>query len=78
MAGDLKNQHLLQRQPVAKNHIIDGLPCSNKDIDCGPTPPIAEIIYLGQKSEGNWGLWVLNEMIKKTYPGNSKKIVGAV
>ena len=44
VAGDLKNQHLLQRQPVAKNHIIDGLPCSNKDIDCGPTPPIAEII----------------------------------
>ena len=32
----------------------------------------------GQKCEGNCGLWVLNEMIKKTYPENLKKIVGAV
>jgi hypothetical protein len=37
VAGDLKNQHLLQRQPVAKNHIIDGPPCSNKNIYCGPS-----------------------------------------
>ena len=31
-----------------------------------------------QKCEGNCGLWVLNEMIKKIYPENLKKIVGAV
>ena len=33
---------------------------------------------MGQKCEGNCGLWVLNEMIKKIYPENLKKIVGAV
>ena len=33
---------------------------------------------IGQKCEGNCGLWVLTEMIKKIYPGNLKKIVGAV
>ena len=38
---------------------------------------------MGQKCEGNCGLWVpgrwvLNEMIKKLYPENLKKIVGAV
>ena len=33
---------------------------------------------MGQKREGNCGLWVLNEIIKKTYPENLKKIVGAV
>jgi hypothetical protein len=33
---------------------------------------------MGQKYEGNCGLWVLDEMIKKIYPGNLKKIVGAV
>ena len=31
-----------------------------------------------QKWEGDCGLWVLNEMIKKIYPGNLKKIVSAV
>ena len=35
---------------------------------------------MGQKCEGNCGgkcgLWVLNEMIKKTYPENLKKFVG--
>ena len=31
-----------------------------------------------QKCEGNCGLWVLNEIIKKTFPENLKKIVGAV
>ena len=31
-----------------------------------------------QKCEGNCGLWVLNEMIKKTYPEKLKKIVGAI
>ena len=25
---------------------------------------------MGQKCEGNCGLWVLNEMIKKIYPEN--------
>ena len=30
------------------------------------------------KSEGNCGLWVLNEIVKRIYPENFKKIVGAV
>ena len=33
---------------------------------------------MGQKCEGNCSLWVLNEILKKTYPENLKKIVGAV
>ena len=33
---------------------------------------------MGHKREGNCGLWVLNEILKKTYPENLKKIVGAV
>ena len=33
---------------------------------------------MGQKCKGNCGLWVLNEMIKKIYPENLKKIVGVV
>ena len=33
---------------------------------------------MGQKCEGNCGLWVLHEILKKTYPENLKKIVGAV
>ena len=33
---------------------------------------------MGQKCEGDCGLWVLNETIKKMYPENLKKIVGAV
>ena len=33
---------------------------------------------IGQKCEGNCGLWVLNEIIQKIYPENLKKIVGAV
>ena len=33
---------------------------------------------MGQKFEGNCGLWVLNEIIKKIYSENLKKIVGAV
>ena len=33
---------------------------------------------MGQKCEGNCGLWVLNKIINKTYPENLKKIVGAV
>ena len=33
---------------------------------------------MGQKCEGNCGLWVLNEILEKTYPENLKKIVGAV
>ena len=33
---------------------------------------------MGQKCEGNCGLWVLNEIIKKTNPENLKEILGAV
>ena len=33
---------------------------------------------MGQKCEGNSGLWVLHEILKKTYPENLKKFVGAV
>ena len=33
---------------------------------------------IGQKCEGNCGLWVLNEMLKERNPENLKKIVGAV
>ena len=33
---------------------------------------------VGQKCEGICGLWVLNEILKKSYPENLKKIVGAV
>ena len=33
---------------------------------------------MGQKCEGNCGLWVPNEILKKSYPENLKKIVGAV
>ena len=33
---------------------------------------------VGQKCEGNCGLWVLNEFFKKIYSENLKKIVGAV
>ena len=31
---------------------------------------------MGQKCEGNCGLWVLNEMIKNIYPGDLKKKFG--
>jgi hypothetical protein len=33
---------------------------------------------IGKKCEGNCGLWVLNEIIKRMYPESLKKIVGAV
>ena len=33
---------------------------------------------MGRKCEGNCGLWVLTEMIKKIYPEKLKKILGAV
>ena len=33
---------------------------------------------MGQKCEGNRGLWVLNEIIKTLYPENLKRIVDAV
>ena len=29
---------------------------------------------MGQKCEGNCGLWVLNEILKKTYAENLKKL----
>ena len=46
--------------------------CSSKP----NTPPIAEILCV--KWEGNCGLWVLNEIIKKMYTESLKKIMGAV
>ena len=33
---------------------------------------------MGQKCEGNCGLWVLNDVLQETYPENLKKNVGAV
>ena len=33
---------------------------------------------MGKECEGNCGLWVLSEILQKTYPENLKKIVGAV
>ena len=33
---------------------------------------------MGLKFEGNFGLWVLNEILKKTHPENLKEIVAAV
>ena len=33
---------------------------------------------MGQKCEGNCGLWVLNKILKETYPEIFKEIVGAV
>ena len=33
---------------------------------------------MGQECEGNCGLWVLNEILKKTYPENLIEIMGAV
>ena len=41
------------------------------------TPTIPEILCV-KKCEGNWGLWVLNEILEKTYPENLKEILGAV
>ena len=35
-------------------------------------------INMGQKCEGNCGLWVLNEILKKTNPENLEIIVGAI
>ena len=32
---------------------------------------------MGQKCDGNCGLWVLNGIIRKHYPENLKKIVRA-
>ena len=47
-----------------------------------PDQEMAHTIYtrnnMGQKCEGNCGLWVLNKILKKTYPETLKKIVGAV
>ena len=33
---------------------------------------------MGQKCKGDCGLWVLNEIVKKTCTESLKKIVGAV
>ena len=47
-----------------------------------PNFQAAHTIYarnnMGPKCEGNCGLWVLDEILKKTYPENLKKIVDAV
>ena len=43
-----------------------------------PDHTIYTRINMGQKCEGNCGVWVLNEILKKTYPENLKKIMGAV
>ena len=42
------------------------------------TPLICSRNNIGQKCEGNCGLWVLNEIIKRMYPESLKKIVEAV
>ena len=43
-------------------------------------PKVPHTIYtrnnMGQKCEGDCGLWVLDEIIKKTYPENLKKKCG--
>ena len=36
------------------------------------TPPIISGNNMGQKCEGDCGLWVRNEMIKRIYPENLK------
>ena len=33
---------------------------------------------MGQKCEGNCGLWAFNEIVRKINPESLKKIVGAV
>ena len=33
---------------------------------------------MGQKCEGNCGFWVPYEILKKSFPENLKKIVGAI
>ena len=33
---------------------------------------------MGQKCKGNYGLWVLNEIIQKIYPENVKKNRGSL
>ena len=59
---------------------IGGVHCTHLCAPCLNNVP--HTIYtrnnMGQKCEGNCGLWVLNEIIKKIYPENLKKIVGAV
>ena len=55
----------------------DFLPKFLSTIDV-PPHTIYTRINMSQKCEGNCGLWVLNEILKKTYPENLKKIVGAV
>ena len=56
--------------------IFSGVVCLFAVQCCGHT------IYtgnnMGQKCEGDCGLWVLNEILKKTYAENLKKIMGAV
>ena len=42
------------------------------------TPPIPEIIWVKNVRAIVARLWVLHEIIKKIYPENLKKILGAV
>ena len=43
-----------------------------------PKPSTYTRNNMGQNCEGNYGLWVPNEILKKSYPENLKKIVGAL
>ena len=52
------------------------LPHNKKNIITKHTPYSWNIMC--HKSEGNCGLWVLNEITLKKYAENLKKIVGAV
>ena len=58
------------------NKIVKKYVCTEKEI------VLIHTIYsrnkMGQKYEGNCGLWVLNEIIRKIYTESLKKIVGAV
>ena len=47
-------------------------------ISCRPIHITYSRNNMGQKCEGNCGLWVLIEIINKIYHENLKKIVGAV
>ena len=45
--------------------------------DIGPTSRPNHTTYSRNNMGQKYGLWVLNEIIKNTYPENSKKIAGA-
>ena len=60
------------------NHFYSNLQKEQKSTNLLRTHTIYIRNYMGQKCEGNCGLCVLNEILKKIYPENLKKIVGAV